>query len=125
MALHFIDRYDALSNQMVEGDTELMTRADHKFLLYRLSDGFYATSHQCTHLFKSLKKGVIVSDKTIRCPLHHAEFDIRSGEVDTWACFPKGIVNVLNAVRSEKPLASYPITVDDDKVFIDLPEKER
>ena len=98
--------------------TRLYEFEGNKYLVYRLSDGYYATSHKCTHLFKSLEKGVIVSDKTIRCPLHRAEFDIRTGEVDQWACFPPGIVQVLNAVRSEKALDSYRITEKDGQYYL-------
>ncbi len=124
MARHLIEQLSTLQCQLAEGSATMMSINAQKVLIYRLSDGFYATSHQCTHLFKSLEKGVIVSDKTIRCPLHRAEFDIRTGAVDTWACFPKGIVNVLNAVRSEKPLDSYPIIVENEQVFVELPDTQ-
>lgn len=105
---------------LAEGESQVLSVNGVKFALYRLSDGYFATSHQCTHVFKSLAKGVIVSDANVRCPLHHAEFNIRTGEVEKWACFPKGIVNVINAVRKEKPLASYPVSIDAGDVWIEL-----
>lgn len=106
---------------LAEGESQILSVDAVKFNLYRLSDGYFATAHQCTHLFNSLAKGLIVSDSIVRCPLHRAEFDIRSGKVVKWACFPKGIVNVLNAVRKEKALASYPVSVIEGDVWIELP----
>ena len=102
---------------IAENNCKLYEFADNKYLVYKLSDGYFATSAKCTHLFKSLEKGVIVSDKTIRCPLHRAEFDIRSGHVDQWACFPPG-VQLLNAVRPEKALESYQVIHTDGRYFL-------
>ncbi len=102
---------------IAENSCKLYEIADNKYLVYKLSDGYFATSAKCTHLFKSLEKGVIVSDKTIRCPLHRAEFDIRTGQVDQWACFPPG-VQLLNAVRPEKALQSYQVIHTDGKYFL-------
>ena len=104
------------------GESSVLSHGKSKFILYRLSDGYFATSHQCTHLFKSLGNGVIASDSLVRCPLHRAEFDIRTGDVVKWACFPKGVVNVINAVRKEKSLESYPVSIVDDEVWVELPE---
>lgn len=108
------------STLLAEGESSVLSIDKTKFMLYRLSDGYFATSHQCTHLFKSLGKAVIASDSIVRCPLHRAEFDIRSGEVVKWACFPKGIVDVMNAVRKEKALSSYPVSEIDGDIWIEL-----
>lgn len=89
------------------------------YLVYRLSDGLFATSVKCTHLFKSLAKGIIVSDKVVRCPLHHAEFDIRTGEVDKWACFPPGI-QLLNGIRPEKSLQCYTVNAIDGNYYLTI-----
>lgn len=105
--------------ELEEGQTKLYEFNDKKMLVYRLSDGVYATSSKCTHLFKTLEKGQIVEDKNIRCPLHRAEFDIRSGQVANWANFPPGI-QLLNAIRSEKCLDSYPVEQDADDYFVIL-----
>ncbi|HEY9034497.1 MAG TPA: Rieske 2Fe-2S domain-containing protein [Pseudomonadales bacterium] len=105
------------AESMPEGSSRLYHIDGHKYLVYRLSDGYYATGHQCTHLFKSLEKGVIVSDRLVRCPLHRAEFDIRSGQVEQWACFPPG-VQLLNVIRSEKALPVYRVTEENGKILL-------
>ena len=92
---------------------------DKSIVLYHLADGFYATQHNCTHVFAPLERGTLVEDSQIQCPLHRARFDIRTGEVVRWASFPPGI-QALNFIRGEKALATYPVTVEDGQVYIEL-----
>lgn len=93
--------------------------AGEKILLYRLSDGFYVTQAKCPHLGAPLEKGTIVDDCKILCKFHHAEFDIKTGEVCEWANFPPGI-QALNFLRGKKNLQTYRVSVEDGKVFIEL-----
>ena len=102
------------------GEKRLMKAGDKRFIVFRLEDGYYATQHRCTHTFAPLQRGKILDGSRIECPLHRAEFDIRTGAVDKWAKFPPGI-QLLSAVRSEKALATYPITIEEGVVYIDLP----
>lgn len=90
-----------------------------KIVLFHLEDGFYATQSNCTHLFMPLKKGKIIDGCKVRCPFHRAQFDIRSGEVAEWANFPPGI-QLVNTLRKEKALRTYPVTVADGKVLVEI-----
>ena len=47
-------------------------------LLSRIEDGFFAVSGACTHYGAALAEGLIDGD-TVRCPLHHACFSLRTG----------------------------------------------
>ena len=89
--------------------------------VYALSDGYYATQAACPHLNGPLAKGKILNDREIQCPWHRARFDIRSGQVLEWAHFPPGI-QLLNVVRKEKALATYPVSVEGDTLYVELPE---
>ncbi|MFP5440813.1 MAG: Rieske (2Fe-2S) protein [Gammaproteobacteria bacterium] len=95
------------------------TVSGQKVLVYRLADGFYATQPSCTHLFMPLKRGKIVDGCKVQCPFHRAQFDIRTGEVACWANFPPGI-QLLNAVRGEKSLKTYPVNVVDGMVYVEV-----
>jgi len=78
-------------SELPVGEMKPFKVGDTKILVYHLDDGFYATQASCTHVFAPLGRGKIVDGCRIRCPLHHAEFEIRTGEVHTWANFPPGI----------------------------------
>jgi NADPH-dependent 2,4-dienoyl-CoA reductase/sulfur reductase-like enzyme/nitrite reductase/ring-hydroxylating ferredoxin subunit len=47
-------------------------------ILIRRGDAYFAVGAQCSHYHGALAAGLIVED-TIRCPLHHACFSLRSG----------------------------------------------
>lgn len=86
-------------------------------LVYHLKDGFYATQSLCPHTYGPLKLGKILDGCKIQCPLHRARFDIKSGKVIDWANFPPGI-QVLNVVRKQKALKTYPVKVKDGNLFV-------
>ncbi len=115
MALHEVGREDELA----VGKMKVVAVEGEKILLYHLEDGFYATQASCTHTFGPLSRGKIVDGCKVQCPLHRARFDIRTGEVIDWANFPPGI-QLLNIVRGEKALKTYPVSVKSGKVRIKL-----
>ncbi|HEV7164008.1 MAG TPA: FAD-dependent oxidoreductase [Gammaproteobacteria bacterium] len=49
-------------------------------LLVNLGDGYSAVGAECAHYHGPLDEGLVVGE-TVRCPLHHACFSLRSGEV--------------------------------------------
>lgn len=101
------------------GQMKAFKAGDTTVLVYHLEDGFYATQANCTHTFAPLGRGKIVDGCRVRCPLHRAEFDVRTGEVRKWANFPPGI-QLLNVVRSEKALKTYPAAVEGGEVVVEI-----
>ena len=52
---------------------------DQAVLLARVGDELLATGASCTHYGGPLDQGALEGD-TVRCPLHHACFSLRTGE---------------------------------------------
>lgn len=115
MAIHNAGKADELP----VGERKLLKLNGEKILLFRLESGYHAIQANCTHLLMPLKKGKLLEGKTLQCPIHRAEFDIASGEVVRWANFPPGI-QALNVVRKEKCLKTYPVSVEDGQVRIEV-----
>jgi 3-phenylpropionate/trans-cinnamate dioxygenase ferredoxin subunit len=116
MPLHSVCRADDLQ----VGRMQSFTVGGQKILLYHLSDGFFATQANCTHIFAPLARGKIIDDCKVQCPFHRARFDIRTGEVIDWANFPPG-VQLLNAVRRERALRRFEVQLKDGEVQVSIP----
>ncbi|HVB43454.1 MAG TPA: non-heme iron oxygenase ferredoxin subunit [Streptosporangiaceae bacterium] len=79
-------------------------------LVIARSDGeVFALDEFCTHEDVSLADGEIY-DHTVECWLHGSCFDLRTGK-------PTG-------PPASKPLATYPVRIDGDEVFVALPSSE-
>ena len=73
--------------------------------LYVVNGEVYATDNICTHGHARLCDGFL-EDYEIECPLHQGRFDIRNG---------KAMCEPLTA-----DLKSYPVKIQDGRVFVDL-----
>jgi NADPH-dependent 2,4-dienoyl-CoA reductase/sulfur reductase-like enzyme/nitrite reductase/ring-hydroxylating ferredoxin subunit len=72
----------------LRGGIDVLTMADgaivagriesDKAILVRSADEFFAVGAECTHYHGALASGLTVAD-TVRCPLHHACFSLRTG----------------------------------------------
>lgn len=88
-------------------------------LVFRLEEGFFAIQSRCPHMFASLEKAKMIDGHIIQCRIHKAKFDIKTGKVIQWAHFPPGI-QALNVIRSQKDLKTYPVRVDEKKVYVEI-----
>jgi len=77
-------------------------------VLTRRGGELFAVGANCTHYGGSLAKGLVVSEE-VRCPLHHACFNLRTGEatkapaLDSIACWRVEIVGDTAFVRERLP----------------------
>lgn len=76
-----------------------------RIALYRLEDGYFATSNVCTHASVTLSDGEVV-DGYIECPLHFGLFEVRTGKA---AGAPVCV-----------PIAVYPVRVEGTRLEIEL-----
>lgn len=101
------DFSQAMELSSIADGTTLLGHADGKpVLLTRRGDEVFAIGAICTHYGAPLAEGLIVGD-TVRCPWHHACFDLRTGEayrapaLDAVAC--DRVHAVRDAARMSEP----------------------
>jgi 3-phenylpropionate/trans-cinnamate dioxygenase ferredoxin component len=73
--------------------------------LARTQGEVLAVNDVCSHADVSLSEGD-VEDGTVECWLHGSRFDLRTGR-------PTGL-------PATKPVATYPVTIEGDDVFVDV-----
>src|ERR1700733_8660057 len=65
--------------QVPDGGMVVGSAGDEDVVLIRRGEELFAVGANCTHYHGPLAQGLLVGD-TLRCPLHHACFNIRTGE---------------------------------------------
>src|SRR6202045_3308579 len=85
------------------GETLLGHVGDQDVLLVRADAEIFAIDAHCSHYHGPLAEGLVVGD-SIRCPWHHACFDLRTGE----------------AARAPalSPLAVWQVEIEGDRIFV-------
>lgn len=92
---------------------------DHKILLARSKDNYYAADRRCPHLGGNLTKGKL-EGTIITCPLHGSQFDLADGRVIRWLKGSGIISKVGKAIKSPRSLRTYEVRIDGDKILVAL-----
>lgn len=72
-------RHGIFVRDLTDGAMALGQVDGEDVVLVRRGDEFLAVGANCTHYHAMLSQGLVVGD-TLRCPLHHACFSLRTGE---------------------------------------------
>jgi nitrite reductase/ring-hydroxylating ferredoxin subunit len=92
-----------------------------KVLLINDEGQIYAVEHLCPHMNLPLQGGTI-KESAIVCPWHRSAFDLTTGDVKAWSPWPPVVGKVLSNVRKEQALQVYDVKIENDVIFVDLPE---
>ncbi len=91
------------ADRLPDGGKIAGTVGDDKVLVVRRGTEVFAVGAECTHYHGPLAEGLVVGD-TVRCPWHHACFDLRSGEA--------------LAAPALSPLSCWAVEQRDGRVFV-------
>src|SRR2546423_13521767 len=87
----------------VPGDTLLGHVGDQEVVLARRGATIHAIDAHCSHYHGPLAEGLVVGE-TIRCPWHHACFDLRTGEA--------------SHAPAINPLSMWKVEREGEKIFV-------
>jgi NADPH-dependent 2,4-dienoyl-CoA reductase/sulfur reductase-like enzyme/nitrite reductase/ring-hydroxylating ferredoxin subunit len=104
------DLAQGVSSSEFTGETLLGHVGDQDVLLVRSGPEIFAIDAHCSHYHGPLAEGLVVGD-SIRCPWHHACFDLRSGEASR--------APALN------PLAVWQVEHDGDRIVVRHKREQR
>ena len=89
-------------SEINENSVKTINVGDKDISIFNVEGEFYAIDDMCSHAEASLAEGEVFDCK-IECPLHGAEFDLKTGEAVT-----------LPATR---PVATYAISIEDETIY--------
>tara|TARA_B100001248_G_C26988066_1_gene277754 strand:+ start:135 stop:452 length:318 start_codon:yes stop_codon:yes gene_type:complete len=78
---------------------------DNDIAIINCNDEYYAIDDLCSHAEASLSDGEVYDCK-VECPLHGAEFDLKTGEAIT--------------LPATKPVNIYPVSIEDGYLFLEI-----
>src|SRR6185312_1270281 len=100
-------------HDLPDGGKILGTVGEDEIIVLRRGDALFACGAYCTHYHGALMDG-LATDETLRCPLHHACFSIRTGEalrapaLDPIQCWRVERVGDTVFVREKLPSPTAP-----------------
>jgi nitrite reductase/ring-hydroxylating ferredoxin subunit len=93
----------AAKGDVAEGACLGVRVGEKEVALYQMDGEFYATDNVCSHEYALLTEGWM-ENGCIECPLHAAQFDIKTGKA-------------LSAPADED-IAVYPVKIEGDDILV-------
>ena len=92
-------------SEIDENSVKVVNIENKDIAIFNVDGEFYAIDDLCSHAEASLAEGEVFDCK-VECPLHGAEFDLKTGEAVT-----------LPATR---PVDTYMISVENDILYLEM-----
>ena len=97
------------SNEMESGTIRKVRVGKKEIIVIRQAEHYYALIDRCSHEDYPLADGFL-QDHVLSCPMHGAQFDIKSGEALSLPAF--------------EDIDTFPVFEKDGDVYIELDERE-
>ena len=85
--------------------SKVIDLGDKQIALFNYEGEYYALDDMCSHAEASLSEGDVYDCK-VECPLHGAEFDLKTG--------------VAVTLPATKPVNKYKVNVEDGYIFLEM-----
>ena len=104
-----------VASEISQGSMKGFTAGGKKILVANIGGAFHAMDAVCSHMQGDLAKGRL-EGSVVTCPRHGSRFDVTTGKV---------VGNVSTLVkyatgRVASDLKTYPVTVQDGTLFVDI-----
>ena len=93
------------TSEITENSVKVVNVDDKDIAIFNVEGDFYAIDDLCSHAEASLAEGEVFDCK-VECPLHGAEFDLKTGQAVT--------------LPATKPVASYVISIEDEVIYLEM-----
>ena len=107
---------------ILPGGMKAVTLNGRELVLCNHGGAFYAVARACGHANARLERGALTG-WILTCPLHYAQFDIRTGEALSGPA-PKapdsGHADPKDPSLKTASLKTWPVQVKDGSVFVDM-----
>jgi len=108
---------------ILPGGMKAVALAGREIVLCNFEGVFYAVERACGHANARLERGALTG-WILTCPLHYAQFDIRTGEALSGPS-PKAPASTHTDPKDPSlktsGLKTWPVTIKDGSVFVDIP----
>lgn len=112
------------TKEIAPGGMKAVVLGGREIVICNCGGAFYAVERACGHADARLERGALTG-WILTCPLHYAQFDVRSGEALSRPV-PKAPAvkhpDPASPALSTRSLKTYPVTVTNGAVHIDLPQ---
>ena len=93
------------TSELSLNSSKVISLSDKQIALFNHEGEYYALDDMCSHAEASLSEGDVYDCK-VECPLHGAEFDLKTGDAVT--------------LPATKPVNKYKVNVEDDYIFLEM-----
>ena len=92
-------------SEINENSVKVVNIENKDIAIFNVDGEFYAIDDLCSHAEASLAEGEVFDCK-VECPLHGAEFDLKTGEAVT--------------LPATQPVDTYMISVENDIIYLEM-----